>query len=136
MHLQRKGWCQCRKGPRICEAKPTPCPQEEEQPHGSPLRAVPCSSLTVPWQRHSWWVWQPTLALALLPPSSIQPPLVAILLHDEWLSNCSTTDLMWLDPNGLHTAREIRQHLCPHGPAGEGDVSPSPFLPRPSRQHL
>lgn len=65
-----------------------------------------------------------------------QPPPVASLLHDERLSNPPSTDLLWLVLTGLHAARGIRQHLCPHGPAGGGNVPPSPFLPLPPRQHL
>lgn len=55
--------------------------------------AVLHSSLAVPWQRHSWRVWQPTVALALPPLSGIQPSPVAIPLHDERLSNPTITNL-------------------------------------------
>lgn len=124
-----KAGASAEKDTGLVKQKPTPCPQAEEEPHGSPLR-------TVPQWRHSWRIWQPTLALALLPPSSVQPPPVAILLHDERLSNPTTTHLLWLVLNGLHAARGIGRHLCPRGPAGEGDMSPSPFFSLPSRQHL
>lgn len=67
---------------------------------------------------------QPTLAPALLPCTGIQPPLVAILLHDKQLSKPTTTDLRVASTQH----KGFSSISAPMGLQQRG-MSPSPFFP-------